>query len=278
MMPGRRYASVYHAARARDLLQHEGDLLSEARRVLEEAQLALSAVPRDLRPTRPTPANETARQRQRINSKTLRVVATAPAAAGLALLGAAVAGTLSGGNQHALSVGVVQPPATPPIAPSATTPSDAIYTQTTPFSPPLWLAVPRLHTSAPVVSQVQVITSGPETGLLDAPPNYHDLGWYRHGNSGLLVLDGHVGYRTDPGPLAFIGSLAPGDLLTLGTQSGQFSYHIIQVATALKGQLPASYFTAAYDADVMLITCDYASPFENGHFANNVYVVAAPSP
>jgi sortase (surface protein transpeptidase) len=127
-----------------------------------------------------------------------------------------------------------------------------------------------------VAGEVYVQTTGPEAGLLDAPSDYHQLGWYRHGDSGALVLDGHVGYRSDPGPLAFIGSLAPGDKVTVSFASGERAFQVTVVGKALKGQLPQQYFSDQYDQDLMLITCDYTSPFEAGHFLDNVYVVAAP--
>jgi sortase (surface protein transpeptidase) len=122
-----------------------------------------------------------------------------------------------------------------------------------------------------------VQSSGPESGLLNAPADFHQLGWYRHGDTGALVLDGHVGYRTSPGPLAFIGSLAPGDVVTVSFPSGERAFTVTVVGRAVKGQLPQQYFSDQYDADLMLITCDYTSPFRAGHFQDNVYVVAVPS-
>jgi hypothetical protein len=133
-----------------------------------------------------------------------------------------------------------------------------------------------LNSTASVAGEVYVQTSGPESGLLDAPADYHQLGWYRHGDSGALVLDGHVGYRTDPGPLASIGSLVPGDAVLVRFPGGDQAFSVTVVGKALKGQLPQQYFTDEYDGDLMLITCDYTSPFSAGHFADNVYVVAVP--
>jgi sortase (surface protein transpeptidase) len=146
-----------------------------------------------------------------------------------------------------------------------------------PMEVPETLSVPKLKSRAAVAGEVYVQASGPESGLLDAPADYHQLGWYRHGNSGALVLDGHVGYRTNPGPLAFIGSLGAGDVVIVGYPSGDRAFSVSVVGRVVKGQLPQQYFSDQYDGDLMLITCDYTSPFRAGHFQDNVYLVAVPS-
>lgn len=101
-------------------------------------------------------------------------------------------------------------------------------------------------------------------------------GWYRNGVSGALVIDGHVGFGSGPGPLAYIGSLVPGDLVVVGSAAGPRTFRITQVDHAPKGQLSSRYFSAAFDGQLMLITCDYQSPFHAGHFLDNVYVLASP--
>ncbi len=207
-----------------------------------------------------------------------RLVAGGPAGAGIVLVAAGVAAFTGGSPRHAVTVdsqgpglqrsGQVQasPNQVPPV-PVTSVENEA----------PVSVSVPRLHTRAVVAGEVQVETSGPEAGLLDAPSDYRQLGWYRHGDTGALVIDGHVGYRSSPGPLAFIGSLAPGDRVTVGFPSGDRVYTVKDVARAAKGLLPQQYFTSEYDTDLMLITCDYTSPFRAGHFEDNVYVVAVPA-
>lgn len=265
--------SLEPVADAMELLGGGRDLLLEARHLLSEARLLVDRPAASV-----TQSNAATTKRQR---KTTRfgAVAMVPAAAGLVLLGVAAAEVAGSSGQRALSVDVNQPPSSVAPAP-ARSPSvlPGISIPKTPPPPPTSLSVPRLRTTASVVGQVHVQTSGQEKGLLTAPPDYHDLGWFRQGDSGILVLDGHVGYRDDPGPLAFIGELKPGDRVVVASRQDQESYQVEVVAEAPKGQLPSQYFTAAYDADVMLITCDYNSPFRDGHFADNVYVVAAPTP
>jgi hypothetical protein len=110
-----------------------------------------------------------------------------------------------------------------------------------------------------------------------APSDYHSLGWYEHGSAGVLVVDGHVGFGSGAGPLAYIGSLRPGDLTAVKFGSGTRSFQVVTVVRVRKGDLPARYFTSSYTGDLMLITCDYQSAFHDGHFADNVYVVARPA-
>ena len=216
---------------------------------------------------------------------TRRLLTVVPAAAGIALLAAGVS-TLAeeGRGQRALPADLQRPTASssPSATPSLPAPSASVGASSSAadeavLPAPLSLSVPRLHSSASVAGEVQVQTSGPEAGLLDAPADYHQLGWYRHGDTGALVLDGHVGFRADPGPLAFIGFLGAGDVVSVNFPSGQRNFAVTVVARAAKGQLPQEYFSQQYSGDLMLITCDYTSPFRAGHFADNVYVVADPT-
>lgn len=249
------------------LFGDSAELIERARLLLLDARACLEAA--DETPAvRPVPAPRTRR-------KPIKLVVTAPAAAGLLLLGIAVGelANSSGPTETALSVRTTA--ATDSPAPAIAPPSGAPVVPPAPV--PTWVSIPRLDAKATVASEVRVISGGPENGLLSAPPNYHDLGWFRRSAGSVLVLDGHVGYRRDPGPLAFIGNLKPGDQVILGTQSGDQLFRVQTVGHVLKGRLPSQYFSDAYGADLMLITCDYSSPFTGGHFEDNVYAVAAPA-
>ncbi|MHB1987451.1 MAG: class F sortase [Acidimicrobiales bacterium] len=141
---------------------------------------------------------------------------------------------------------------------------------------PETVAIPRLSVLAPVTKQVVVQTSGLEKGLLSAPNDFHDLGWYRHGTVGVLVIDGHVGFAAGAGPLAYIGSLSAGNSVVVTFPRHKVTYRVTTVNHVLKGDLPPRYFGPSYSGQLMLITCDYQSAFHNGHFADNVYAIAAP--
>jgi len=247
-------------------------LFGDSAELIERARLLLLDARTRLEAADEVPKAESA-PAHRARRRPIRLAITAPAAAGLLLLGISVGelANSSGPTQTALSVRT-SPTDSPAraIAPSSGAPAAP------PAPVPTWLSIPRLHAQATVAGEVKVISGGPENGLLSAPPNYHDLGWFRRSAGGVLVLDGHVGYRKDPGPLAFIGSLKPGDQVILGTQSGDQLFRVQVVGHSPKGRLPSQYFTDTYGADLMLITCDYSSPFTSGHFADNVYAVAAP--
>jgi hypothetical protein len=194
------------------------------------------------------------------------------ASAGLGLAAVGASGLLS-----TRAAGFTRVP--PPLAHRPPTPAPAAAPPTTDglsSAVPTAIAIPRLGSSATVTQEVRVLTNGPEEGLLSAPDDYHDLGWYRHTPGGMLVLDGHVGYRSSPGPLTFIGELEPGDVVAVSYGEVTRAYRVAAVASIVKGELPSSYFSAAYNGWLMLITCDYNSPFHAGHFANNVYVLASP--
>ena len=113
--------------------------------------------------------------------------------------------------------------------------------------------------------------------MLTAPADYHDLGWYRNGDAGALVIDGHVGFRQNPGPLAYIGELVAGDTVQVAFAQDVRTFAVTLVGRAVKGQLPPEYFSPQYNGQVMLITCDYTSTFHAGHYADNVFVLAAPA-
>jgi sortase (surface protein transpeptidase) len=203
------------------------------------------------------------------------------AVAGLGLSIAGTAGLFSGsssagpGTNQAASYVNLPAVATRTDERRAVVPPAAAALPGAPTPVPLSVSVPRLRSSAAVVGEVSVQSGGPEKGLLTAPANYHQLGWYRHGSAGVLVIDGHVGFHQDPGPLAYIGELVPGDTVVVAFQGDARSYRVTGVARAVKGQLPATYFSQAYNDQVMLITCDYTSTFSGGHFADNVYVIAS---
>lgn len=249
------------------MLAEARDLLAEARRTLDAPGVnRLGPLTRTLGRPRPGPPQ--------VRRRAATIVTALPAAAGLLLLGVALTELRSGSTQPA--AGPDQPRAAAVVRGARTASPSTSYGAAPPPAP-LWVSVPNLGTTAQVTAMVGVEPSGPEKGLLTAPPNYHDLGWFRHSSASLLVIDGHVGYRQDPGPLAFIGRLSVGDLVVLGTQNGTEMFRVQRVGRAVKGQLPAGYFTAAYARDLMLITCDYTSPFSAGHYADNVYVVAVPT-
>ena len=286
-----------HGQKAAVFLKQAQAFLAEANELLAGARSLLTETPVDSAgPAHTAPGDveprgsvlvgaERARRypssRRLASLRGLSVLVVAGAGLGLSIAG--TAGLFSGSGSPGPRAD--RPSAyikTPKVAPGPVEPASgptvtATVPPGTPAPAPLSVSVPRLRSSAAVVDEVSVQSAGPEKGLLSAPGNYHDLGWYRHGSVGVLVIDGHVGYHQDPGPLAYIGKLVPGDTVVVAFPGDVRSYRVTGVARALKGRLPDTYFSPAYDNQVMLITCDYTSTFSAGHFADNVYVVATPT-
>lgn len=218
--------------------------------------------------------------RRHAGPRTISVVVFA--GAGFGLIAAAGGTWLSNHSNrpvHAqtVSAGLVSPPVAPPTTGGSTTVVPAAPLPEADTAVPQSVEVARLHASATVSGPVVVQPSGPEEGLLSAPADYHDLGWYRNDNTGALVIDGHVGFRQSPGPLAYIGELVAGDTVQVAFPQDVRDFTVTLVGRAVKGQLPPEYFSPQYNGQVMLITCDYTSSFHAGHYADNVYVLAAPA-
>lgn len=253
-------------------------LLGEARALLEETRAILAQPSVEVADAPPKEQPPLRSRRFRVPASRglwRRLPVVAVGCAGVALTAAGADGLLSAQGQTP-APGPVAPARLAPVAAAPPASANRSFLPVTLTGIPLSVSVPRLGSTAAVTSEVAVEASGPERGLLTAPANYHQLGWYRHGASGVLVIDGHVGFRQDPGPLAYIGQLVPGDTVVVAYNVGPRSYRVTQVARAVKGQLPPGYFSAPHDGQVMLITCDYTSTFQAGHFADNVYVVTSP--
>jgi sortase (surface protein transpeptidase) len=207
-----------------------------------------------------------------------RAIRRAPALGLLALalaLGGSLLSACGSSPSAKASVHTTQPAPVVTFKPTASLPA---HTEKALVAVPKLVSIPRLGVSARVVAQVRVQTSGPEKGLLSAPRDFHLLGWYDHENKGVLVIDGHVGYAAGAGPLAYIGSLSKGNSVTVKYATGKsVTYAVADVVAVKKGGLSPAYFSSAYNGDIMLITCDYQSAFHNGHFADNVFVIAKPS-
>jgi hypothetical protein len=201
------------------------------------------------------------------------------AVAGACLLGLGLAGTFGLGGHPA---GGVPAPASPAVQ-GRTTPSvdrspHAGRNQLAGYpGAPEVVTIPALGVRAPIVEEVEVQASGPERGLLSAPPDPLQVGWYRYRDTGALLIVGHVGDQSTAGALAYVGSLASGSSFSVTYARGARSYRVVSIVDVRKGKLSPSLFRPGAVGEVVLITCNYKSPFHNGHFADNVYVVGSPA-
>lgn len=215
-----------------------------------------------------SPDSQTSPDRRRRLSGLVALVAAALACAGLAAFWLT---SRSSPVRPAVRTEAAATPVVPRTSPTAPERSRVPL-----IIPPTSVSIPHLHVTAPVVERVGVIRSGFEAGLLSAPANYHHLGWYEHATTGVMVIDGHVGFASGAGPLAYIGELTPGDQVIVHYGTTARTFVVASLGSVVKGNLSPKFFTKSFDGDVMLITCDYQSPLHNGHFEKNVYVIARP--
>jgi len=122
-----------------------------------------------------------------------------------------------------------------------------------------------------------------ETGEFDVPPSVDRVGWYRFGpglgaDRGSIVIAGHVD-SAEQGKGAFfrLGSLTPGDEITLGGATGAKQFKVVGRERYAKTKIPLDkYFARDGALRLTLITC--GGPFDRatGHYRDNVVVTATP--
>jgi hypothetical protein len=145
--------------------------------------------------------------------------------------------------------------------------------------PPLTMRVPALKLDA-TVAAVGVDAS---TGDFDVPPSVDRVGWYRYGpdlaaTAGSIVIAGHVD-SAEQGKGAFfkLGSMEPGDRITLSGASGAKSFKVVGRERYAKTKIPLDkYFARDGALRLTLITCGGPFDAETGHYRDNVVVTATP--
>jgi hypothetical protein len=171
-------------------------------------------------------------------------------------------------------------PASPSAAPVSAGPpvSDGSLPTADPVSPPVSLRIPALKLTA-TVDPVGV------TGdVFDVPPSVDRVGWYEFGASlsddaGSLVIAGHVDSAAQGrGAFFRLGSLSPGDKVTLRPESGPaVTFKVVGREVYAKTRIPlAKYFARDGALRLTLITC--GGPFDKatGHYRDNIVVTATP--
>jgi hypothetical protein len=146
--------------------------------------------------------------------------------------------------------------------------------------PPLEMKVPALKLDATVAA----VGVDPKTGDFDVPPSVDRVGWYRFGpgisaEAGSIVIAGHVD-SAEQGKGAFfkLGSMRPGDRITLSGASGAKQFKVVGRERYAKTKIPLDkYFARDGALRLTLITC--GGPFDpaTGHYRDNVVVTATPA-
>lgn len=103
---------------------------------------------------------------------------------------------------------------------------------------------------------------------LKAPTNIHDTGWYKNsskpGQSGAMLLDGHVSGPTKPGVFKNIGKLVKDDMIEVERGDGQkFNYKVVKTKSypaEATDMLAAMSPVTPGESGLNLITC--SGPFD----------------
>jgi hypothetical protein len=139
--------------------------------------------------------------------------------------------------------------------------------------------VPSLGIDAPVSP------AGIDTvhGVLAVPPSIHRLGWWVDGaapgaRSGSILIAGHVDSATaGAGAFFRLKDARAGAEVTVRVSTGRtYRYRVVLVRDYLKRQLPPSVYSLRGRPRLVLVTC--GGPFieSQGHYRDNVVLVALP--
>jgi hypothetical protein len=137
----------------------------------------------------------------------------------------------------------------------------------------------------PLVDATIVPTRLDSSGILAPPPGvvgwYDEPGWPKPGFPGASILAGHINTRRyGPDTFARLPEVRRGALIKVRYSSGdEVEFVVTRSAAVSKVQTPQD--DTIWDAGnprplLRLITCDPATPVEDGHFVGNWVVWAAP--
>lgn len=147
-------------------------------------------------------------------------------------------------------------------------------------APPTSITIARIGVRMPVLG-VGVASDG----QMALPPNPANVGWYSYGprpgdSTGATVLAAHIDTpRHGIGPLARLGELRQGDLITVESR-GAFRRYVISSTRQLeKTSLDlTSLFARTGPPRLHLITCGGDFDQTTRHYEKNVVVLAFPVP
>lgn len=142
---------------------------------------------------------------------------------------------------------------------------------------PTTVNIPRLNIEMPVIP-----TGVDSVGEMEIPPSPLDAGWYRYGpgvgaQRGAAVIAAHVDAEGQVGPLARLGTTRQGDELTVRAGASEYRYRIESVTQIDKDALDLpGLFDRGGTPRLHLVTCGGRFDRAEGHYEDNVVVVAVP--
>jgi hypothetical protein len=120
-------------------------------------------------------------------------------------------------------------------------------------------------------------------GVLAVPPSIRHTGWWKDGaapgaRSGSILITGHVDSATGGvGAFFRLKAASAGARVSVTTAAGRiFTYRVVSVRDYLKRDLPTSVYSLRGRPRLVLVTC--GGPFieSQGHYRDNVVLVAVP--
>ncbi len=128
----------------------------------------------------------------------------------------------------------------------------------------------------------RIVPVGVEGRAVVLPRKADRVGWFRHGAApgdrrGTAVLVAHVRTPTGPGPCSSVRRRVPGATISVDGDDGSTArYAVVARRRYDKDELPVSQLFAPDRSPLLvLITC--GGPVEDGHYRDNVVVVAEPA-
>ncbi|MDQ1674205.1 MAG: hypothetical protein QOC98_2767 [Frankiaceae bacterium] len=140
-----------------------------------------------------------------------------------------------------------------------------------PRSTPTAISIPAIG----VRSGLEHLGENPDHSI-EVPHSFQSAGWFTDsvtpGQTGPMVILGHVDSRSGPGVFFRLGDLRPGDLVTVPRADGQqVNYQITGVREYAKDAFPTlTVYANTPVPTIRLITCGGQFDAATGHYKSNV--------
>ena len=145
---------------------------------------------------------------------------------------------------------------------------------------PTQLRIPDIGVDAQVVGVAQT-----DTGAMEAPADYGEVGWYRlgakPGDPGRAVLAGHVDSKTGPAVFYKLRDLVPGSVIEVSLGNGAETLRYVVSGTARYPEHEAPLdriFGPAEHSELVLITCAGDFDFSAGAYPDRLVIYADLAP
>ena len=209
-------------------------------------------------------------------------VTTVNAAEAMALTNdAGSSSPMASGEPGGTSGTAAQGPPTTSAAPEMhSTPAPPSTPEPAPASTPIRVQIPALGVDSAIIP-----VGVDDNGQLEIPEDVQTVGWYRFGRApgatrGSAVLTGHVDdHLQGAGALADLGSLQPGDTLTVTDATGTSrTFSVLSREGWHKGEVPLDrLFDRGGDPRLVLITCGGSFNTSTLGYDDNIAVTAVPT-